>query len=460
MSKTSEYFIYGALFGTLFPVISTCLDLVIQGMTINFSNALEVQRNQPLHWVINTAPLFLGIFAGVAGRRQDAIITQVNELKVLNARLEGEYRDRVKAEVKVQSALKAEQDAHELAQHEHKIVEDLATSLQQLFEGMPVGAAAYGSGDNLLSTNQAFQEFLEGHEEIPAVLAENLRSVDASSDAGEIQLDLSDTVKHALVWRVDLSGIRDTRYWIILIDLTEQKNKESQLIQTSKLATLGELAAGTAHELNQPLNHIKLITANISRRLEKMPDDAEFIKPKIETISSSVDRAAKIINHMRSFGRASPVELEPVSVPAAVGGALTLLTNELTNQYISVENTLAADLPQVQGIETQLEQVFLNILGNAIDAIHSFKPDERTITVAGEQRETQLRITVRDTGGGLSTVDLNKIFDPFYTTKEVGKGTGLGGSISYGIVSSFGGTLSAANWEKGAEITLSLVLAT
>ncbi|MDB2616857.1 ATP-binding protein, partial [Luminiphilus sp.] len=105
---------------------------------------------------------------------------------------------------------------------------------------------------------------------------------------------------------------------------------------------------------------------------------------------------------------------------------------------------------------TQLEQVFINVLGNAIDAIQSFNPDERAITLLGEMRGTQLRVTVRDTGGGLSDSDLKKIFEPFYTTKGVGKGTGLGGSISYGIISSFGGTLSAANWEKGAEITISL----
>lgn len=456
MTKTYEYFVYGALFGVLFPGMATCLDLLVQGMTLNFSNALEVQRNQPLHWVINTAPLFLGVFAGVAGRRQDAVIRKVNELTALNVRLEAEYRDRVKAELEAQSALQAEQSAHELARRERKVGDDLATSLQQLFHGMPVGAAAYGSADSLLSTNQAFQAFLEGHDEMPGVLAEALRSIRASSDAIEIQLELTDMVKHALVWRVDLSGMGDTRYWILLIDLTEQKNKDSQLIQTSKLATLGELAAGTAHELNQPLNHIKLVTANISQQLKKMPVDAETIKSKVETISTSVDRAAKIIDHLRSFGRASPVELEPVSVSAAVGGALTLLTHELTNQYITVENTLAAELPHIQGIQTQLEQVFINVLGNAIDAIQSFNPDERAITLLGEMRGTQLRVTVRDTGGGLSDSDLKKIFEPFYTTKGVGKGTGLGGSISYGIISSFGGTLSAANWEKGAEITISL----
>jgi C4-dicarboxylate-specific signal transduction histidine kinase len=108
----------------------------------------------------------------------------------------------------------------------------------------------------------------------------------------------------------------------------------------------------------------------------------------------------------------------------------------------------------ILGVESQLEQVFINLISNAVDAISDVNPDERSVSVEGVCQDSHVCVVIRDTGGGMSNVDLAKVFEPFFTTKAEGKGTGLGGSISYGIVSSFGGTISAANWEQGAEFTL------
>ena len=107
------------------------------------------------------------------------------------------------------------------------------------------------------------------------------------------------------------------------------------------------------------------------------------------------------------------------------------------------------------GVENQLEQVFINLMGNGIDAIAETSPADRFIAVAASVQGNMVAISIRDTGGGLTDIQLEKLFEPFFTTKEVGKGTGLGGSISYGIVTGFGGNIVASNWEQGTEITLS-----
>ena len=157
---------------------------------------------------------------------------------------------------------------------------------------------------------------------------------------------------------------------------------------------------------------------------------------------------------MRAFERLSSPSVTPVSLDDVVAGVLTFLENELANQNIRIETHLAADLPKIQGEDSQLQQVFINILTNAADAIRESGSKDRAILIEGVCRDSQLVFTIRDTGGGMSNTQLQKMFDPFYTTEEAGKGMGLGGSISYGILKSLGGTIRAGNWEKGAEITL------
>ena len=455
MNKSLEYFFYGALFGFAFPVISTFFDLWIQGLSFTLDNALLIQRAQPLHWVIDSAPFFLGIFAAMVGKRQEAVVAKVHELTLINERLQREYTDRVAAERRAQVALEAEQNANLLLKSEQATSQALTASLQQLFDDMPLGAAAFGEGDELLSFNAAFERFVEGYPEYQKVLTKKIARHGDVNFTQEIKIGSGGKEKYALAWRVDLFGLDEARYWILLSDLTEHKIREAQLIMASKLATLGELAAGTAHELNQPLNHINLVAANIKSLLRKLPADTESLQAKVAAISASVGRAAKIIDHMRAFGRESSQELEAVSIPAALEGALTLLENELNNKDIETEVNLPSDLPPIRAVESQIEQVFLNLMGNAIDAISDAAPSRRVIAVEGGFDGAAANVTVRDTGGGMSDTQLEKLFDPFFTTKDVGKGTGLGGSISYGIVTGFGGTISASNWDQGAEINLS-----
>ncbi len=455
MNKTLEYAFYGAIFGSAFPVVSTFFDLWVQSLPFTLSNALLIQRAQPLHWVIDSAPLFLGLFAAMIGKRQEAVAAKVRELTEVNKHLQSEYRDRVAAEQRAQEALEAEQNAHRLLQNEQTTLKTLTTGLQQLFDDMPLGAAAFSENDELLSFNPAFESFVDGYPDYQKVLNQNLARHSDVTATQEIKIGSAGKEKYALTWRVDLPGLNEARYWILLSDLTEHKIREAQLITASKLATLGELAAGTAHELNQPLNHINLVAANIRSMLRKLPADTENLQAKLTAISDSVGRAAKIIDHMRSFGRDTPQALEAASIPIALGGALTLLENELKNKDIRTEINVPSNLPPIRAVESQIEQVFLNIMGNAIDAICDAAPSRRVLAVEGGYDGVAVNVLVRDTGGGMSDTQLEKLFDPFFTTKEVGKGTGLGGSISYGIVTGFGGTINASNWDQGAEIAVS-----
>ncbi|MGB0765301.1 MAG: histidine kinase dimerization/phospho-acceptor domain-containing protein, partial [Luminiphilus sp.] len=302
MSKTVEYALYGALFGAMFPLISTVFDLLVQGLPLTLSNALQLQRSQPLHWVIDSAPLFLGLFAGLAGRRQDTVIAKVQQLTSLNQRL----------------------------QQEQKNLADLAGGLQQLFENMPLGAAAFGQDNVLLSANDAFQRFVAGDQGIQQALDHHIAVLDSDQMSRDIKLESGESAKYAMVWRVDLPGLGDTRYWVLLNDQTAQKVSEAQLKMTSKLATLGELAAGTAHELNQPLNHIKLLAANMTNIMKRSPADLDALQAKVEAVSASTTRAGKIIAHMLSFGRSTSDRMQPMFVGTAIEAALGLLQHQFT----------------------------------------------------------------------------------------------------------------------------------
>jgi len=231
-------------------------------------------------------------------------------------------------------------------------------------------------------------------------------------------------------------------------DITQRLEMEQQLIQASKMATLGEMATGVAHELNQPLSVIKTASNFFMRKVnkgEEIPPEALFTMA--EKINSNVDRATKIINHMREFGRKSDMEMEKVQVNNILRDAHDVLNQQLKLRGIHVVWDLQEDLPMVLGDASRLEQVFINLLINARDAIEektgSKKPGrwQEEIVLRTRSDGKTVSIEVHDTGPGIPKAICEKIFEPFFTTKKVGKGTGLGLSISYGIVKDCGGDI-------------------
>lgn len=225
-------------------------------------------------------------------------------------------------------------------------------------------------------------------------------------------------------------------------DITERLETEAQLNQAAKLATLGEMATGVAHELNQPLSVIKtsssFFVSKINRNEQINPDTLHNLLLKID---SNIDRASKIITHMRDFARKSDTSLERVDMKGIINSATEIFSQQLKARGIDMVFEIQEDLPFVKGDGGRLEQVIINLLINARDAIEA-KPDEESdhvnpdnvITVRAYGQNGRVYIEVCDTGTGIPQDVADKIFEPFFTTKEVGKGTGLGLSISYGIV--------------------------
>jgi PAS domain S-box-containing protein len=241
----------------------------------------------------------------------------------------------------------------------------------------------------------------------------------------------------------------------------ERKKAAAQLIQSSKLATLGEMATSVAHELNQPLNVIRMAAGNTRRKLSEGIADPEYLNDKLLRIEEQTARAAVIIDHMRMFGRKAKERPELIDLRNVVKNALDLMGEQLRLAGIEVVTVLPEDCACVLGHIIQMEQVILNLLTNALDAIEAVEQSEggAKITLRVFECDNVVHITAQDTGGGISGDGLHRIFEPFYTTKQMGKGTGLGLSVSYGIVRDMKGTIAAENIGDGARFTITLPMA-
>ena len=256
-------------------------------------------------------------------------------------------------------------------------------------------------------------------------------------------------------------------YLVTTSDITQRLQTEQQLIQASKMATLGEMATGVAHELNQPLSVIKTASQFFMKKIrkkEKIEDDILF--EMTEEIDAYVDRATKIINHMRQFGRKSDITLEKVQVNTMLKKAFEILGQQLKVRGIEVVWDLEENLPLVMADSDRLEQVFINLLINARDAIDDrwqSQPSQKgnkKITLKTRSAVRDITVEISDTGGGIPRPILERIFEPFYTTKKVGQGTGLGLSISYGIIKDCKGSIRAVSHKnEGASFIIKFPIA-
>jgi len=241
-------------------------------------------------------------------------------------------------------------------------------------------------------------------------------------------------------------------------DITDRLETEQQLIQAGKMATLGEMATGVAHELNQPLAVIRTMGDLLARRVARGETLSRELLDEVATsLREHVERASKIITHMREFGRKSDLRLEPVDLAEVFTRACTFFNRQLALRNIDVRWSIEPELPPVLAEANRIEQVFMNLIINARDAIEargagsgpSAAAAEKAITISVFRDAGHVVAEICDTGDGVPEDILERIFEPFFTTKEPGKGTGLGLSISYGIVKDYGGTIFARNTETG-----------
>jgi two-component system NtrC family sensor kinase len=222
--------------------------------------------------------------------------------------------------------------------------------------------------------------------------------------------------------------------WIIVLeDVTDRANLEEQLRLSEKMAAIGLLAAGVAHEVNTPLTGISSFTQMLLERSE--PDDPRT--HLLEKIERQTFRAAKIVNSLLNLARPSDGETGPVDLNGVIGDVLSLLEHQFRSSRVQVRKELASPALIVRGVEYKLQQVFLNLFLNARDAM----PKGGWLSVSTHIDGAQAIIELSDTGVGIPAEHLARIYDPFFTTKPEGRGTGLGLSVTYGIVQEHGGTL-------------------
>ncbi len=236
---------------------------------------------------------------------------------------------------------------------------------------------------------------------------------------------------------------------------TEQELRATQneLIQAGKLAAIGQMAASITHEINQPLSAIRMYADNACLFLDqRQPDEA---RKNLSDIAVVITKMAEITKHLKSFARKSPGEMAPILLSEPINSALTLLNLRLKKYKVQLHTDIPTVDIYVLAESIRLEQVLVNVIGNAVDAVSTQGIKEITLAVAINGQ--WVTITLHDSGPGIAVEHIDQLFDPFFTTKEEGRGLGLGLSLSQAIIHDFGGTIQAHNHpEGGTVITITL----
>ncbi|MBI5021052.1 MAG: PAS domain S-box protein [Ignavibacteriales bacterium] len=244
-------------------------------------------------------------------------------------------------------------------------------------------------------------------------------------------------------------------YFGIHRDISDQKYLEQQLIHAQKMESIGMLAAGLAHEVGNPLASISSLVQIIQRTSED-----EFTQEKLELIKSQVNRISRIIRDLVDYSRRSTYEVQLTDVNKTIRDAIEIVKVSKKAKEITINSKLEDNLPPLMLVPDQIEQVFINLLLNAVDALQGVIPtmeNKKQIYVHSTLSEDSLVVTVEDSGKGIKQDDLSKIFEPFFTTKKVGEGTGLGLWVSYGIIKSFRGEIRVKSHENvGTTFTIYL----
>jgi len=261
-----------------------------------------------------------------------------------------------------------------------------------------------------------------------------------------------DALEHArelLEQRVEERTLDLTRANSQLRDEAEKhKSTQDQLIQTAKLAVLGQMSAGINHELNQPLTAIRTYADNARAFLALGKQDT--VNANLQEISGLTERMAKIIHPLKEFSRKSSGAPEPVCLQNVRDGAMSILYGKLSKVHAVVDWPDHLETLYVMGDTVRLEQVFVNLISNALQAMED--QEQPRIEISLQATDEQIEITLRDYGPGIPRAELSRVFEPFYTTKKAGQGLGLGLSISYRIMDNLGGQLRARNHPEGGAV--------
>ncbi|NGP77500.1 PAS domain S-box protein [Balneolaceae bacterium YR4-1] len=236
----------------------------------------------------------------------------------------------------------------------------------------------------------------------------------------------------------------------ILRDLTDFKIREEQIQQSERLATVGHMAAGVAHEVGNPLTAISSLVQVCQRKT-----DDPFIQDQLKKVRDHIQRITKIVRDLVDFSRPSSLKTEMMNINEIIKSAVGLLKHDARCRSVTFNMELSPQIPKIEGVPDHIHQVVVNILLNAVDAMKGIK--NQRIDIRTWQKDDHIKIAIEDVGEGIPDKQLNRIFEPFFTTKEVGSGTGLGLSVSHGIITKMGGTIDVES-EEGVGTTFTLNL--
>ena len=282
-------------------------------------------------------------------------------------------------------------------------------------------------------------------------LADALQSTLNSQQVDNLELQIVRSNGSAGRFSANLSPMRDeqgtvTSIVVVLTDITDSSILRDKLLHAEKMAEVGQLVSGVAHEVNNPLTAI----LGFADLLMENPDLPETARKDIRVILQEAQRTKQIVQNLLSFARQMPPQRNPVQLNAILRRTIQLRSYDFNSHGVDVVEHLDEELPEVMGDAHQLQQVFLNILNNAYDAVHEVGRPAR-IEIMSTKSGDGVEVSFCDNGNGVSHPD--KIFDPFFTTKEIGKGTGLGLSICFSILKEHGGEILSHNNTGGPGAT-------
>ncbi|HTS13899.1 MAG TPA: ATP-binding protein [Candidatus Limnocylindrales bacterium] len=326
-------------------------------------------------------------------------------------------------------------------------IERLKDFSENIVESLKIGILTVDLADRIESWNSQLENLLEISrrdalgktlsEILPLDLAAEIASRSESGHvSGIYKFHLNTRTSRHLVLNISVAplvgknGLRLGRL-ILLDDITQRARLEEQMVQTEKLTSLGLLAAGVAHEVNTPL----AVISNYIQMLAKQIPAEDGRQKTIERIVKQTFRASEIVNNLLNFSRTGAAEFSQVDLNSVLEETLTLVQHPFRTSQVNVIKNYKEPLPAVLGSSTRLQQVFLNLFMNARDAM----PGGGMLEVRTGSRNGSVEVEVTDTGSGIAEENLNRIFDPFFTTKTSGRGTGLGLSVSYGIIKEHAG---------------------
>lgn len=236
----------------------------------------------------------------------------------------------------------------------------------------------------------------------------------------------------------------------ILRDMTELKIQEQQIQHSERLASIGNMAAGVAHEVGNPLTAISSLV-----QLSQRKANDTFVQDQLAKIRTHIQRINKIVRDLVDFSRPSSLESKSMQVNEIVQSAVTLLRHDSRCRNVDFKLNLSSEIATLTGVRDQMHQVIVNLLLNAVDAVE--QEENPTITISSSHQTESVQLAIADNGKGITKKDIEHIFDPFFTTKEVGKGTGLGLSVTHGIITKLGGRINVESTEgEGATFIIHL----